>query len=104
MLILKGVQRKIGVFQGNSYDNYILHCLDTTPFSSDSSRLVCGSVCESIKVRSSEIRNIFGGLIGSDSDFDSLLGYSVCVSYDRYGRPVQVSFSETLEDAQRKGV
>lgn len=94
MLILKGVQRKTGVFQGNSYDNIMLHCLDSTPFSSDSSRLLCGCVCESIKVRSSEVRNVFGGLISSDSDFESLLGCVLAVSYDRYGRPVQISVSD----------
>lgn len=104
MLTLQGVQRKNGVFQGNSYDNYILHCLDSNPFSSDSSRLICGSVCESIKVRSSEIRNIFGGLIGSDTDFADLIGYGVTVSYDRYGRPVQVSFSEPPSESVGKGV
>lgn len=95
MLILSGVQRSHGVYEGNTYDNYLLHCLDSTPFSSESKPLLCGAVTEVVKVRASDVRSVFGGLIGSDSDFESLLGYGVKVSYDRYGRAVEISFIDS---------
>lgn len=99
MLILSGVQRSHGVYEGNSYDNYLLHCLDSTPFSSESKPLICGAVTEIVKVRACDVRNVFGGLIGADSDFESLLGSAVKVSYDRYGRAVEISF----QDAPKEG-
>lgn len=86
MLICKGVQRKTGEFQGNKYDNVMLHCLNTTP----SSPCIAGDACETIKIKSAEVYQVFGGLIKTDADWRELIDQAIQPFYDRYGRAVQV--------------
>lgn len=101
MLKLFGIQRKTGVYEGNSYDNIMLHCLDDAPYSTQNAQLIGGQVCETVKVRAADVRNVFGGLISTDDDFVSIIGQGLQISYDRYGRPVQISF---VDIPDRKGV
>lgn len=95
MLKIIGVQRKKGVYEGNSYDNVMLHCTETTPYSSDNSRLIAGYTVERVKVKAHQVNQVFGGLVGCDADLADLVGASIRVSYDRFQNPVSISIVES---------
>lgn len=90
MLIVKGVQRKAGTFDGHSYDNFNLHCLNTQP----SSPCIAGDACEIIKVKADQVLSIFGGLIKSDADWRALIDQPIEPYYDRFGRAIKISLSD----------
>ena len=85
MLKIVGVQRKSGEFQGKQYDNIMLHCLNDEP----STPTIAGDVCESIKLKASEISYSLGGLVKNDADYRALIGMGCVPFYDRYGRCIR---------------
>lgn len=93
MLKVVGVQRKTGVYEGNNYDNLVLHCLndETKP------PCIAGAACEIVKVKFAEVGQVFGGLIKTDQDFRSLIGMAITPFYDRYGRVLRADISEYIE-------
>lgn len=82
MLIVKGVQRQTGTFEGRQYDNILLHCLNTTP----SNPTICGDACETVKIKSNMVYEVFGGLVSNDQDFRALMDQGILAYYDRYQR------------------
>lgn len=82
MLIVKGVQRQTGDFQGKHYDNILLHCLNNNPLNPT----ICGDVCETVKIKSQLVYEVFGGLVSTDQDFRALLDQGIMPYYDRYSR------------------
>lgn len=87
MLRLIGVVRKSGTYEGNDYDNVMLHCINDNP----SKPMICGDACEIIKVKARMVREVFGGLISTDHDWSELIGSSLDVFYDRYGNAQKVT-------------
>lgn len=85
MLRIVGVQKKAGEFQGKQYDNIMLHCLNNEP----STPTIAGDVCETIKLKTSEIGYSLGGFVKNDSDFRALIGMGCVPFYDRYGRCIR---------------
>lgn len=96
MLTIVGVQRKTGVYEGQNYDNIMLHCLEDSP----STPAIAGNVCETLKIKSASVRDCFDGLITSESDWAGMIGVKVFPYYDRYGR---VSKCDVIDD-NGKGV
>lgn len=82
MLKVVGVQRKSGVYEGQNYDNIMVHCLEDSP----SMPTIVGDVCETLKIKVSSVRDVFGGLVTSDADWRDLIGAKIFPYYDRYGR------------------
>lgn len=93
MLKIVGVQRKSGTYEGNAYDNIVLHCLndDVKP------PCIAGGACEVIKIKHAEIQQVFGGLVSTDEDFRSLIGQAVIPFYDRYGRVLRAEITDYIE-------
>lgn len=87
MLIVKGVQRKSGEFQGNKYDNIVLHCLNDNP----STPTICGGACEMVKIKSHLVSEVFSGLVNNDADFRDLMEQPIQVFYDRFGNALQIN-------------
>ena len=100
MLTLHGIQHKSGTYEGRPYDNVMLHCLDDAPFTSPSSQLVGGRVCEILKIPLPSFSTIFGGVVASLPDLVAMIGEGLTVAYDRYGRPSSITFI----DSKGKGV
>ena len=90
MLTVVGVQRKTGTFEGNDYDNIMIHCLNDAP----SKPTLCGGVCEIVKVKTHNVISVLGGLVKTDSDWRDLLGCKIRVFYDRYGTAEQITLAE----------
>lgn len=93
MLKIVGIQRKSGEFQGNRYDNIMIHCIN------DESKPPCiaGGVCETLKVKYADLGAVFGGLISNDSDFRSLVGMAITPFYDRFGNVLKADISDYIE-------
>lgn len=85
MLTIIGVQRKTGEFQGREYDNIMIHCSEDNP----STPTICGNVCETLKVKTSSIREAFDGLVTCDSDWRELVGQKIRPYFDRYGKVIR---------------
>ena len=81
MYKVMGIQRKSGEFQGNHYDNIMLHCLNDTP----STPTMAGDVCEIVKIKAANVGNVFAGAIKTDQDFRDLIGMMIYPYFDRYG-------------------
>ena len=90
MLTLIGVQRKSGQYNGNVYDNIVLHCSNDCPNTST----ICGDVVETYKIKVQKVRDVFDGLISSDADWRELLGKKIEVFCDRYGAPQKIIVKE----------
>lgn len=103
MLKIIGVQRKSGVYEGNSYDNIMLHCTETQPYTSDSSRMLAGYTVERVKVKAHQINQVFGGLVGCDADLAALVGCSISVAYDRFQNPVNIRIVDEAPPKLNKG-
>ena len=82
MLIVKGVQRQTGTFEGKQYDNILLHCLNNAP----ANPTICGDTCETVKIKTQMVYDVTGGLIKTDSDFRALLDQPIMAYYDRFQR------------------
>lgn len=95
MLKVIGVQRKQGVYNGNSYDNYLLHCMELTPYSSDSSRLIAGFTCETVKIKAHMLSTVFRGLVSCEADLAALIGATLSISYDRYQNANNIEIVDT---------
>ena len=93
MLKIVGIQRKSGDFQGIHYDNIMVHCINDDP----KPACIAGGACESIKIKSEDVHQVFGGLISNDSDFRSLIGMAINPFYDRYGRVLKADVSDYVE-------
>lgn len=79
-----GIEHKSGVFEGRPYDNYNIHCL-----SSSSTSLLKGETCETIKVKVSELSQVFG-MVMSESDLVDLFGAEIMPLYMRGNRLVRI--------------
>lgn len=67
MVVCRGIKHSVGDYQGNPYDNMILHC-----DCSDDGKMVCGEPVEQIKVKTPVFNEILsrhkyqvGDLIGA---------------------------------------
>ena len=85
MLKIVGVQRKSGEFQNKHYDNIMLHCLNDSP----SVPTIAGDVCETIKLKASEIGYSLNGFVKNDADYLALIGMGCVPFFDRYGRCIR---------------
>lgn len=72
-----GIQERSGEYQGNKYHNVMIHC---TKESDDS----YGEITEVIKVKFSNVREVFGKAMSS-ADWQNLISKNIFVNYDRYG-------------------
>lgn len=90
MLIVKGVQRQTGTFQEKQYDNILLHCLNNNP----ANPTICGDTCETVKVKTSQVYEVFGGLVSTDQDFRGLMDQGIMVYYDRFQRAMKIDILE----------
>lgn len=91
MLIVKGVQRQTGTFEGKQYDNILLHCLNNAPVNPT----ICGDVCETVKIKTQMVYDVTGGLIKTDSDFRALLDQGIMAYYDRFQRVQKIDILDT---------
>lgn len=73
-----GMIQKHGEYKGREYDNVYLHCIT-------SHEDAVGELTEVVKVKTSEVRDVFGKPM-SAADWGNLLGKSIRVYYGRYGR------------------
>ena len=87
MLKLVGVQRKFGEYEGKNYDNVMLHCTQDCP----TTPTIAGDTVEVIKIKAVRIRDVFDGLISTDTDWRSLIGAELEVFYDRYGSAQKIT-------------
>lgn len=87
-----GFKESAGEYQGNSYHNINLHCivpaLDTGSF---------GKLCEIVKIKFDNVPNVFGKSMTSD-DWAAIVGQSVDVGYDKFGR---VNYVRIVEPAKK---
>ena len=76
-LTVIGVQQKKGIYHTVPYDNYVLHCTreDENAF---------GVVTDQIKVKSLSVPDVFGFSM-TNSDWEELIGKTICVFYNKYG-------------------
>ncbi len=81
MFKVMGIQRKTGEFQGNHYDNIMLHCLNDSP----SVPTMAGDVCEVVKIKAANLGNVFAGAVKNDKDLRDLVGLTIYPYFDRYG-------------------
>lgn len=103
MLKIIGIQRKKGTYEGNDYDNIMLHCTETTPYESASSKLLAGYTVERVKVKAHQVNQVFGGLVGCDQDLIALVGSCISVSYDRFQNPVNIRIVDEPSKIPKKG-
>lgn len=96
MLIIKGVQRQTGTYEGKQYDNILLHCLNNNP----ANPTICGDVCETIKIKTQLVSEVFGGLVNNDNDFRALMDQPIIAFYDRFSRVQKV---DLIDKPQGKG-
>lgn len=97
MLKIIGIQRKRGEFKGVPYDNYMLHCTETAPYSSDSSQMIAGFTVERVKVKAHNLSSVFDGLVGCESDLAALVGSSIRIAYDRFQNPEIITVVDSKE-------
>jgi hypothetical protein len=90
MLKIVGIQRKTGTYEGNKYDNIMIHCLENNP----STPTICGDVCQSIKIKSHLVHEVFGGLVNNDADFRDLLGCFIMPYYNQFKTCIKVEIIE----------
>lgn len=90
MLIVKGVSRKNGNYEGNAYDNFYIHCLNTSP----SKPTIAGDACEILKVKANRVQEILGGMVKTDSDWRGLVDMQIRAYYDRYGNAEKIEIVE----------
>lgn len=70
-----GIENKTGDFQGRTYNNYVLHCLEDDP------KVVGGLKCSTVKFKAQALSNI----VNLD-EVNKLVGKEVLdVYYDKYG-------------------
>ena len=90
MLIVKGVSRKSGSYEGQPYDNFYIHCLNDSP----SKPTIAGDACEILKVKAYRLHEVLGGLVKSDADWRALVDCKIRAFYDRYGNAEQITLVE----------
>ena len=86
MLYVKGVQRQTGNYEGKQYDNILLHCLNDNP----ANPTICGAACETIKIKTQLVSEVFGGLVNNDNDLRALMDQPIIAFYDRFSRVQKV--------------
>jgi len=93
MLKIVGVQRKTGEYQGNHYDNIMIHCLqdECNP------PCIAGSITEFIKIKYAELGQVFGGAMKTDNDFRALIGMQLIPFYDKFGRVLRAEVVDYVE-------
>ena len=80
-LKILGFLRKAGTYEGYDYDNINMHCMSTV-----TEGMIAGNPVEIVKIRVSEVRDVFGGLVQNDNDFRGLIGSECRVFYGRGGK------------------
>lgn len=82
-----GIKRKQGEYQGIQYDNFMIYC------TCKDNSCIAGVVTDVIKVKAFDVSEVFEeelvkrDLDCPDNDFwASLVGSSIRVSYDKYGK------------------
>lgn len=90
MIILVGVDRKSGNYQGNDYDNINLYVTDDCP----ATPTICGQTAYKIKIKVHRVKEVFDGLISTDADWREILGKELDISWDRYGNPLKIRVKE----------
>ena len=90
MLIVKGVKRSTGNYQGFDYDNYVLQCLQTDPDSQN----VKGMTVETVKCKVAWFKQIFAGILDEPSQFELLFDQAIVPSYDKSGKVTKIDIVE----------
>jgi len=81
-----GVQQRSGEYQGNKYDNFLIHCLKE-----DDDCL--GEISEIVKVKASKVKEIFGRQMQPE-DWQNLIGKEIRQYCDKYGQTIEVRVVE----------
>lgn len=99
MYIVYGVQRKSGEYQGNHYDNLVLHCLNQDP----TSPMIQGVPAEIVKIKMQNLLSCFSGLV-SDSlgDLASLVGMAFNLYFDKFGNCIKADAVEIEKEGGAK--
>lgn len=92
-LKILGFSRKSGTYEGYDYDNINMHCMNTV-----TEGMIAGNSVEITKIRVSEVREVFNGLVQNDNDFRSLIGAECRVFYGRGGK-----YAASIEILDREG-
>lgn len=80
-LKILGFLRKAGNYEGYDYDNLNMHCMNTA-----TEGMIAGNPVEIVKIRVSEIKDVFAGLVLNDNDLRALIGAECRVFYGRGGK------------------
>ena len=81
-----GVGRSSGDYEGYKYDNFVLHCTEVPD-----DRTFTGLRCVMVKVKASVFLEQVMPLV--DGDVSRLLGLTISVSYDRFGKVQRVDIT-----------
>ena len=88
-----GFSRKFGKYEGYDYDNINMHCMNTAI-----EGMIAGNPVEIIKIRVSEVCEVFDGLVQNDNDLRTLIGAECRVFYGRGGK-----YAASVEILDREG-
>ncbi len=80
-LKILGFARKSGTYEGYDYDNINMHCMNTA-----TEGMIAGNPVEIIKIRVSEVKDVFNGLVQNDNDLRSLIGAECRAFFGRGGK------------------
>lgn len=80
---IMGMRESKGEYEGHVYHNFVLQCLEPMEMGKG-----IGANCVQVKVPASVFADFLGGY---DGQVDKLLGVSIGVSYDRYGKVVALT-------------
>lgn len=78
---IMGFARKTGTYEGYDYDNINMHVVDSA-----TEGMIAGNPVEIIKIRVSEVKDVFEGLVQNFDDLRDLVGCSCRVMYTRNGK------------------
>ena len=87
-MILVGVAEKKGEYQGMPYHNFTFHF--TEPFTTEGS---LGRQTGTLKVKFSNLADVFGGTSPSSSDLANALNKPIEVAYNRFGYPIAIKLN-----------
>lgn len=86
-----GVEHRTGNYKGFDYDNYIIHTVDESPFGA----CIAGGLTDTYKVKANTVRQVFGGVIQQEKDFENIIGRYARIMCDKYGKPRQIRVSDS---------
>lgn len=83
-----GIERSTGEYEGNYFDKWVFHVIDEER----SAKAFAGEVAayKPVKVKVSQLGDVFGGFVQTDADLRSLIGSRIMVFYDQYKNPMKI--------------